>query len=1801
MLRKDIQKKLLAIILIFTLTFANFAVVTKAYAASIVETFLGTNSDTGHKNVEFDSYFETEGNNTASVISDVNNKDLAIKFDLGVNDSGYLKNAKIELLESNGEELSFKVKDYEENSETISNEIATEDEEVVESEEIKTDSEDEILETSEEVNEVSEEMVSEETILNDSESADDSTDVAEESNIEGSDSSDFLMQNEEETQVEEPEAEVVEEQKTEVIEEAEIETHEPIISEYVQSFEENIISLKQINSTSEVNINLPIEYKNLSYVNEDTISNEFEVRFSGIYVDSEGKETAVEKIQTLTIDWVDNREVKVETAVEKYIDFGAGVILQTLIRVDTREDSNRLPIKEESLEIKAPALGNVYPSNVLVVANSLEGINGQIAGNIIFSDNNWKYEKEENKLEINVHNEKKLVKESEYNEDFLKDGEEKEDERLYNGSGIDEFLITYTYPNVSIEDIEDSTTAIINAKVLVANSGEKTSENSYEYEISEPQGEIVSLNKVTETEDISKAYEYINYNNNGKYEIEVADNTVINVSYKNIIENIKVEDISTVYVSKDASQTETDDIYYKKVEINKDNFDMMLGEAGEIKVLDLAGNLVGTIDSSISANEEGILELNIEGRYSKLVFEISKPVAEGNLVIRNVKALGNLSIDKASLVNMSEIKSKSLLKANYEYVDAEVEIGEKESVTLLKDTTSKAKLIIDRDSLSTLSENKDVEIRIELNNASLESDIYGHSVFEVELPEYIESLEITNTNILFGEGLNISEIIPEGRTIRITLDGVQEGINTGIISNGTNIVLNANIKVNLYTPAKKELVKLRYVNDEATNYSNNAEDSFEIAYSAPTGLVAVNSITGFGGEDSIVQSVRQGEQTELIDIFAESKVATEEIIVMNNNGNTVSDVSVLGRFPFKGVKDILTGDGLGTTIDVRIINGIMSDERNNTNVRVYYSENAEADKDLNNSLNGWIENPETLEGMKSYLIVPEEGYIMNDAEVLRFTYEYEIPENLNHNETIAGTFMVDYTNNSEILVTNEKEEADIVGLTTGEGPEFNIEVLTNKTEMKEYEELEVTVKAKNIGNNKIQNVVSEFPIPAGSKYVSNDSDNVNITVSEDNKLVTAKLDELGVNEELEYKVNVRASGLSKNISKETGIILKPTTSVNAKDLGATLNAAGENIKVNKSDLRLVEDNRTPVTSYTKGSKLSFSILLENVVDRTLNNVVVTQALPEELKLDKAYITKFDTNKNMEVNIGEGTYEDSNRTITYKLDSLESGEYVYLKYEVEVQDFKETTTKINLNAVAKADGTEIYESNVVSVELVKPLLEVTQTSSVKEVYVKDGSTIDYIYTIKNIGSCKASNLKFEDIAPEGLKIEKILLRYDDEEDTEIKGSPDKAVYIGSLETNTSLTITVRAKAVYLESASERTVVNSATITADNITAIKTEPIINIIESSLDLSMAGTVSDGTNLNEDTQLKSNSTTTDILKTYKIEGTAWEDKNKDGCRNTDEQLLSGIVVKLVDNDTGVIQKTITTDFNGNYSFSGLPNGNYLVIFEYDTVRYAVTAYQKEGVDANVNSDAISTMIEQDGKSKYAAITDIININNGSTSGVDIGLMNADAFDLELEKTISKVTVQTTKGSSTESYNNVKLAKTEIASKNVSGASVIVEYTIKVSNIGDISGYAKKIVDYIPEDMKFNSSLGENSKWYTGTDGKLYTTAFADTELVKGESRTIKLVLTKDMTEDNTGIVNNLAEIYEDYNIYGISDRNSTVANKAQGENDLGSADMVILIKTGETLIYISVIITTILIMTIAVLVIGKRIIVKKNEEGGV
>ena len=64
---------------------------------------------------------------------------------------------------------------------------------------------------------------------------------------------------------------------------------------------------------------------------------------------------------------------------------------------------------------------------------------------------------------------------------------------------------------------------------------------------------------------------------------------------------------------------------------------------------------------------------------------------------------------------------------------------------------------------------------------------------------------------------------------------------------------------------------------------------------------------------------------------------------------------------------------------------------------------------------------------------------------------------------------------------------------------------------------------------------------------------------------------------------------------------------------------------------------------------------------------------------------------------------------------------------------------------------------------------------------------------------------------------------------------------------------------------------------------------------------------------------------------------------------------------------------------------------------------------------------------------------------------------DLELDKYISKIVVQTSKETKAYEYENQTFAKAEIHKKQLNGALVVLEYTIKIKNNGEIAGYAKK------------------------------------------------------------------------------------------------------------------------------------------------
>lgn len=1698
MFKRNLTKKVLAIALVFTLTFANFALVTKTYAASLIETIFADENSTGSKDVEFDAYFKIGEENSNILEADVNDENLKLYFDLRVLDKGYIKDATIEISEAEENQgLNFKVLDEFEN-------------------------------------------------------------------------------------------------------------------EVVEGFEDNKFKLIKIDGESEKTLEIPIEYVYEEFITLDKLSKDFKVKFCGTYVNSEAEEIELEKESILNISWKEQREFIVGSDVTKYFEYQVEgenySTLQTLVKIDTSTDKKLLPVENIETKIELPQLEGAEITNIAIVPQSTEATNNKSNEEVVFSTDNIFVDDETNTLTITTKNEIQTVIET-FEEEILKEVEEEVSEKYFSGSGIDEYLITYTIKNLNIESEAELkqkiTTTITNYSGIGEDENISKIQKEIEglYTISGATGENVSYESINETENISKGYNYLNYNLDNKQEIEFKTKSIINISNHELVESINLNLSENYYLDKEGTKLECTDIYYKNISISTENFEKILGIEGKVEILDLEGNLLKTMDMSLEPEDE-YLVVEFEENLNELLIKTTAPITEGNLNINITKVQKGSNYDKETYKKLDTLNENIVVKAKYKDVGELADVENQVITTKLEDTNTNVNLVLNKESLSTLVRNTDVEFKIELNNQKIESDIFGNSVFEIKLPEYVRNVEITNASLVYGEGLEISNVEgfeKDGRIyLRVNVNGKQNGLSSGIVTNGTNIVLNANIDIDEYAPAKTEEIKLYYYNEEATNYSVNLEENTlglnsgiaiqNIEYSAPTGVVSVNSISNYNNENSTLVSINQGVKKDKLEIYTGSKNAKMELIVMNNNQNSISNISILGRIPFVGNKDIVSNEELGTTVDSKLISLINSN--NNVNFNIYYSENGEATNDLNDASNGWTLEVQNLDTIKSFLIVPQDSnYVMEPSSILRFNYEYLIPENLEHNTDIISTFATYYTNNTESGDAQEVSAADIVYLTTGVGPQFDIKTQVDVNgPVTEFEEFKINSKLTNAGKDTAYDVNIEIPIPENTTFESA-INNENIKVTNQGNKILFNIEALGINETVEVAINVKVNDFEgvTDIKK-----LTVYSNVSAKDLAKVIESEKVEVQIKQAEMKvqITADKNYFDKIISENNEIELRLEVSNLTDKMLNNAIATMKLDESYEFLEAYTEVVKGTDIEEIKID--CFDSDSRSLNWNIGNIEAYNMMFLKVKLKLNELEGGITKKNIinKFTVKADNTEEYTSPEKIIVLGGASLEIKQTTTTTDTYIKEGNKINYTFEVKNVGSVNAESVKLVDKVPTGLTVTNMNYTVNGLKTNKTVSRQDEATVYTTIAPGDTLIVDLTAVASNIEQADELSVTNVAIASGDNVETVTSNSITHIIEGS-EPEEVFTPSNAT-ASSDIQ-----TNTNITKTYKIAGVAWLDNNEDGMRDENEERLSGISAMLVNSETGVIKNKITTNSKGAYTFTNVENGNYLIIFDYDTVLYTVTGYQKENVAANVNSDVITTTIEQDGKQRKGAVTDVITVDNGSISNIDMGLTLADSFDLQLEKKINKITTQTAKKTETIEFDNTSVAKTEIAAKELTGSTVHIEYTIKVSNVGELAGYAKTIVDYLPEDINFNSSINGNKDWYSGLDGNLYSSSLANVNIGPGESKEIKLVLTKQMTEENTGLISNTAEIYEDYNIYGVSDKNSKAGNKVQNENDMSTADVFVGVKTGEVFIYISVIITSVLLGGIVIFIAYNKLIYRRRKVG--
>ena len=214
-----------------------------------------------------------------------------------------------------------------------------------------------------------------------------------------------------------------------------------------------------------------------------------------------------------------------------------------------------------------------------------------------------------------------------------------------------------------------------------------------------------------------------------------------------------------------------------------------------------------------------------------------------------------------------------------------------------------------------------------------------------------------------------------------------------------------------------------------------------------------------------------------------------------------------------------------------------------------------------------------------------------------------------------------------------------------------------------------------------------------------------------------------------------------------------------------------------------------------------------------------------------------------------------------------------------------------------------------------------------------------------------------------------------------------------------------------------------------------------------------------------------------------------------------------------------------------------------------------------------------------------------------DIEKVKVKYFDLALRKWVTQaIVIDNGKQTVTETGHKAEddpeeVVKVEIKEGRLNKVVVKFRYKIRITNEGEIAGYATEISDYIPTGLKFVQA--DNPNWKE-VDGKIVTDQLKDTLLQPGESAEVEVLLTWINGKDNFGLKINVAEISKDKNESNTPDIDSTPNNEKPGEDDIDDAPVILTIKTGagENIEYITLIASTLAILGTGVIFIKKYVL---------
>ena len=1314
----------------------------------------------------------------------------------------------------------------------------------------------------------------------------------------------------------------------------------------------------------------------------------------------------------------------------------------------------------------------------------------------------------------------------------------------------DIIIVTIQYPEtIDTKNIEIRTDSLINT------IDEKEIKNSSSLVIDEKMEGAVTSSIEERQEEISKGKLY------------TGDTKTYNVKsniYINYAEPVKEINLTEQKATFIADNEKDANIEFVKTQIDKKQITEILGQDGTITIKDDKDNVLSNITNKTETDKNGKIIVNYDKGVENISISTSNPQKAGTISFEHEKNILKTDYSRDEINEISKIKDSDEVK--YSVNKNEENTTKAENTIPLKETESKATLSVEPTTLSTATE-QEVNMKVVLKTDSEKYDLYKNPIVKITLPKQIKSINV-QCKLMYGNGLELESVKAkrenDQEVITVKLSGEQEEY-PGEAVEGPTLLLKAVVGLDKYATNSNEEIILNYTNDFATNYANKGEEKVNVNIVSQSSMILTNDIYEYE-----IRTIGKEDNKEIDITKSNVKKSTIFMRVINNEGTDLSNISIIGKI----------ANIEGTLERTSKIHA------NIETAKIYYTNIENPTSDLKKTENKWTE--ENIKDAKNFLVVVS-GLEKNKE--LELYYNVTVKDNMSYNLNTETSYKVEYTNS--LTGKRKTAESTTITFTTGRVAEIkgNIvarvsgEEVNDNTEIKAGEIITYDLNIENVGTQTAENINFDIAIPENTtlievnpKYPSYDVTMDHYTKDED-YFVTKSDKQFSINEKATIEAGKKyvysyMVMVNKDIKETQNIETKATIKQEEKQLAEVTKTN----KITQGDIQVtcIPIYRKPNTVLDVGFNYVYYINIKNLTDKEQNNIEVTLNKNDLLNINTLYW-----------NIDEEHFGELDKNnMKFTLESLPAkGE---IKVIINATPVVGKTNISEISAIVKSTGKE-YKSNqlienVRGIEIQANSSSEILSNNTTKGEVKIGDKIRYTIKLKNIGKFDADELEIKNEISNYLDISKVTLN----------GKETQYEIENVNEQNSILTINSELKSGNEATLQIEGVVKDVLPTENNLEISYTAIVYN---DSVELAQTDEITYKI-INNDSDSSTTPEKNNQDGTYSISGTVWKDIDKNGSRDPQEELLEGINVFAINVETNQIaidnngsEIFATTNSEGKYILQNMPKGEYIVGFEYDTERYVVTLYKAEGINNSENSDAVTATRKINGEEKIAAFTDSINLSQNE-SDIDLGLAEAKVFSLRLEKTISKMIVTNKEGTKTYEFDDKNLAKVEIASKSLSDSSVIIEYKMKVINDGEIAGYANSIVDYIPSSLTFNSGL--NNDWYQ-KGNNLYTSSLADTKIEPGETKEITLTLTKKMTESNTGLTNNKAEIESSYNTLGI--QNTASLNNNKKTKDLGSADAIISVKTGAAVSYIALTLTIVIVIFGLAYLINKKLLVDKIQ----